>query len=85
MSCLRICDSDDCYQSENDVEMYHIDYETAEFLRGYSCSSWFNEFDDICQDCIDNVNDDYSYFFVFDENEALKIGEKYLNNPTLLD
>lgn len=27
MSSLMLCDGDDCYQSENDTKIYHIDFE----------------------------------------------------------
>lgn len=84
MSCLKICDSDDCYQSENDVYIFHIDFETSQYLKKH-CKSWFKwSFDDICQDCIDNINIDYPDFFIIDNIQDLSIGKDYISNPELL-
>ena len=84
MSSLKLCDCDDCYQTENDCYVYHIDYETKEFLRKH-CGHWFNgSYEDICQDCIDQTNMDYPDFFIIDEFGDLSISQKYLDNPELL-
>jgi len=83
MSCLRLCDSNDCYQSENDSPIFHIDYETSEFLKEH-LGYWMNgSCDDICKDCIENTNIDYPEFFTIDEMQNLTIGEKYLSSPEL--
>lgn len=84
MSSLRLCDADDCYQSENDCGVYHIDKETEDFLRKH-CSYWMkSSYDDICEDCIDNINTDYPNFFIFDEYDRLTISQGYITNPELL-
>jgi len=85
MSCLRLCDVNDCYNSENNNTLYHIDYETAEFLKGSDLSSLFNDFDDICNECIDTINEDYPEFFIRDRYNNMSIGKKYINNPNLLN
>jgi hypothetical protein len=78
-----LCDGDDCYQSENDTKIYHIDFETKEFLKEH-CKHWFNAYEDICQDCIDQANMDYPNFFVFGKYNDISIGKEYLDNPNLL-
>jgi len=84
VSSLKLCDSDDCYQSENDTTIYHIDFETKEFLKEH-CSSWFKfSFDDICKDCVDNINIDYPNFFIIDKYSDLSINKNYLDYPELL-
>ncbi|MDX8383429.1 MAG: hypothetical protein R8M45_05065 [Ghiorsea sp.] len=85
MSSLKLCDSDDCYKSENDCRVFSIHGETKRFLKMY-CKTWFQlmPISDICQDCIDNANADYEGFFEVD-GYSLKIGSKYINDPTLLD
>jgi len=84
MSCLKLCDSDDCYQSENDARILHIDYETQEFLKEH-CKSWMNgHYDDICMDCINNTNIDYPDFFIVDDCMDLSIGKMYIENPELV-
>lgn len=83
MSCLKLCDSDDCYQTENDADIYHIDWETEQFLREH-CSHWFNgSFNDICECCIEETNVDYPGFYVINDGD-LSISKEYLNNPKLL-
>lgn len=83
MSCLKLCDSDDCYQTENDVDIYHIDWETEQFLREH-CKHWFNgSFNDICMDCIEGTNIDYPGFYVINDGD-LSISKEYLNNQKLL-
>lgn len=85
MSCLKLCDGDDCYQSENDSQIIHIDHETKKFLYEH-CSSWFNSnLDDICMDCIDQANMDYPNFFILNEYHNLSIGKKYIDNPQALE
>lgn len=83
MSCLKLCDSEDCYQSENDCHVYHIDLETAIFLEE-NVSHWMSAYDDICKDCVENTNIDYPEFFIIDEMNNLSISEKYINNPKLV-
>ena len=84
MSSLKLCDADDCYQTENDCYVYHINRETADFLKEH-CSHWFkSSFDNICQDCIEQTNIDYPNFFIVDNYNDLIISEKYLDNPLLL-
>ena len=84
MSSLKLCDNDDCYQTENDCYVYNIDSETTDFLKQH-CSHWFkSRFDDICKDCIDQTNIDYPDFFFIDSYGDLSIGKKYLDNPFLL-
>ena len=84
MSSLSLCDGNDCYKTENDCEVHHVDDKVEKFLKMY-CSNWMNgSYDDICQDCIDSVNEDYQEFFIFDEYDGLCISDKYLQNPELL-
>ena len=83
MSCLRLCDCDDCYESGNTQKIYHIDHDTETFLREH-CNYWFKaSFDDICVGCIENINMDYDEFFVYDDYN-LCINDKYLKAPELL-
>lgn len=85
MSSLQLCDGDDCYKSENDVDyIYHIDFETKEYLKKH-CEHWFNSScDDVCQDCINEANMDYPNFFILDEYDNLSISKEYLENPEKL-
>lgn len=84
MSSLSLCDGADCYQTENDCDVYHIDNETEKFLREH-CRHWMNgSYYHICQDCIDSTNNDYPEFFMIDEMNDLYINDKYLDNPELL-
>ena len=86
MSCLKLCDSEDCYNTDNDTFIHHIDYDTTQFLLEH-CKSWFRSYaiEDICQECIDSINADYSEFFILDNSNKLSIGKKYINNPKLLE
>ncbi len=84
MSKLILCDGDDCYQSENEVQMFSIDDKTREFLQTY-CSNWTKyHCEDICQDCIDQANNDYENFFII-KDYLLNIGQEYIDNPKLID
>lgn len=59
MSCFRLCDGDDCSNTENDG-VYHIDYETGQYLEANHTSAFKGTvFDDICDDCISYINEDY--------------------------
>ena len=84
MSCLELCDGDDCYQSENDARIFHIDFETKQFLQEH-CKLWMNSScDHICNDCVDNTNIDYPDFFIIDDSMDLSIGNMYIDNPELV-
>lgn len=84
MSSLKLCDSEECCHTENDCKIYDIDCDTKEFLKEH-CKSWFNySCDDVCRDCVDNINFDYNGFFIIDKYSDLSIGQKYLDNPSLL-
>ena len=83
MSCRRYCDIRDCYEDEDGGEIYSIDFETREFLKT-SLSRWFNAYDDICQQCIMDINSDYPDFFLVHGASNLSVNMKYVNNPELL-
>ena len=84
MSTLKYCDCEDCYQSENDSKIYNIDSKSRIFLLEY-CRSWMNySCDDICEDCIEQINEDYESFFIKDKYLDYTINRKYINNPKLV-
>ena len=62
MSCLRYCDSDDCYENENDVKMYDMSYKLNESL-----AKFIGNNGDICQYCIDTWIEDYPNLMIKDD------------------
>ena len=83
MSCRRYCDIKDCYEDEDDGRVHSIDFETREFLKT-NLSRWFNAYDDICQQCIMDINSDYPDFFLVGNAGGISVNMKYVNNPELL-
>jgi len=84
MSSLSLCDGDDCHQTENDCDVFHIDNDVEKFLKMHFSHSMNGSYCDICQDCIDSLNNDYLEILLIDESGDLYVNDKYLQNPELL-
>ena len=83
MSSLRYCDRDDCSVTEDDTTVYAINADTEKFLKRHF-RDCFNAFEDICSDCVDELNEDYPDMLLDDGSCNLYVNQKYLDNPELL-
>ena len=79
MSCFRVCDGDDCENTEKDT-LYYVPEEVRDFMKDfYPYWKYFNNASDLCEGCLENINagypedkplliiDDYSYVEISDE------------------
>ena len=81
MSSIKLCDSEDCYQTENDCRIYSVSIWMRQKVEELHITNWFKTpYKDICQDCIDQANVDYPDLFLLDCINNVYINDKYQYN-----
>jgi len=91
MSCFRLCDGDDCDNTENDT-LYEVPHNIKEFMQAnYPYWKYYNNASDLCSECVAGINENFpennplveiddTYTFQKD----IKIAKVYLDNPSLV-
>lgn len=78
MSSIKVCDCVDCYNTEQEEEIYHIDFESQAILKKHF-KGWMNgSYDDICIKCVTQTNRDCEGFYIIDTYNNLTIDNDYL-------
>jgi len=80
MSCFRVCDGDECGNTENDC-LYHVSEEVRDFMKDFYPSwKYFNDASDLCDECIENINEEYPKdkpLLVVDDYSYVEISDEY--------
>ena len=89
MSSFRICDGDECDNTENG-KLYKVPNSTKKFMeKHFPYWNHYNDADDLCQDCVDQINDNYKEPLLVPEGrftycDDIIINKIYLENINLL-